>query len=84
MKVTHNFTVVSKCPVNDGVDVYDAIARTERLIKVETILTEVEHYKDVAAYQEDICESLSQELGCEVTLIGTHSGVRTEVTCGTA
>lgn len=83
MKVTHILTMTAKCPVDDRLDEYEVIVKTERLIKVEAILTETEHYKEIAAYQEDICKSLSEKLGCEVTLIGIHSGVKTEVTCGT-
>jgi len=82
MKVTHTLTIEAKCPVDDSTDIYECVVRTERLITVEQILAEAKALSETPIFQEALCESLSQKLGCEVALIGMHSGVRTEVVCG--
>jgi len=83
MKVTHILTISARCPVDISVeDTYEMIVKTERLIEVETILAEALDACKEPVYQETLCDDLSKRLGCEVTLIGVHSGVKTEVTCG--
>lgn len=82
MKTTHRLQVKAVCPVNGKPDVYDCRIVTSRVIPVEDILALVESVKNEKVFQETLCERLAGELACEVTLAGTHSGVATEVTCG--
>ena len=83
MKATHILTITARCPKNNERDEYECIVLTERLLLVETILAEAAKFEDTKIYQEDLCQKLAETLGCVVTLIGMHSGVKSEVTCGT-
>ncbi len=72
-------TIHCVCPVDESADVYDAVFESDDLIKVESIIDAVRAYDTQAAFQEDITRSLARILGCRVSTIGYHSGVRTEV-----
>lgn len=76
MKVRHELTIRGKCPVNDALDTYEAAFETETLVKVEDILAAVAALPS-PAFQEDITQRLAAVLGCRVTTVGYHSGVRT-------
>lgn len=82
MKTTHRLQVKAVCPVDNKSDVYDCRIVTSRIIPVEDILAAVDAVKEEKVFQEVLCERLARELACEVTLVGIHSGVSTEVTCG--
>ena len=79
MKVTHQFTMHCKCPVDDRLDYYEAQVETDQLVKVEDILKAAAQYSTQAMYQEDLTRGLSEAIQCQVTTIGMHSGVRTTV-----
>jgi hypothetical protein len=82
MRVEHTLTVVVRCPVDDRVDVYEAVVRTGRLLKVEGILAVAKRLSREPAFQEHLTRQLADELGCEVQTCGWHSGVKTVVVCG--
>jgi hypothetical protein len=82
MKTEHSLQVRSVCPSDDKLDVYQCQIVTSRVIPVEDILAAAKPMETEKMFQETLCEYLARELGCEVTLIGTHSGVKTKVTCG--
>jgi len=81
MRVTHRLQVRALCPVDGKQDVYDCRIVTSRTILVEDILKATDAVRTEKILQEDLCERLAGELGCEVILTGTHSGVATEVIC---
>jgi heterodisulfide reductase subunit C len=81
MRVTHTLQITATCPVDNKLDVYECVVSATRTIPVEDILKAVEAIRAKPAYQEDICQELHRQLGCEVKLTGYHSGVRTEVVC---
>lgn len=76
MNVTHELTFARRCPVNDALDRYELRVETTRLVKVEDILAAVDALPE-KAFQEDITTTLAAKLGCQVTTIGYHSGVKT-------
>ena len=79
MKCRYSLKIRCACPVDEGSDVYDAVFESDDLIKVEAILDAVRAYATIKAFQEDVTRSLARTLGCQVTTIGYHSGVLTEV-----
>lgn len=85
MKVKHELTITAKCPVDGTTDEYECTVETECLIKVEDILAKAKRFLNIEGgiFQEDVCGCLASEIGgdAKVTLVGTHSGVRTTVTC---
>lgn len=68
-----------RCPVNDARDTYQVIVEANRMVKVEDILTAVTSIPD-RTFQEDITQTLAAVLGCGITTIGYHSGVKTTCT----
>ena len=81
MTVTHKLTITAQCPVNDTHDVYTCVVTTDRVIKVEDILSLTKPYADQKIFQEDLCQELHKKLKCRVQLTGVHSGVETDVVC---
>jgi hypothetical protein len=85
MKVKHELMIKARCPVDGTTDEYECTVETEYLIKVEDILEKAKRFLTIenGIYQEDVCGVLAGELGGDatVTLVGTHSGVTTTVTC---
>ena len=82
MLVIHKLEIVAICPVDQKPDVYACTVEAHRVISVEDILAESKKLKELEMFQEDICQELHRSLACKVTLVGHHSGVRTEVICG--
>jgi hypothetical protein len=76
MRVTHEMTFARRCPVDDAQDLYELRVETARVVKVEDILAAVAALPE-RAFQEDITLALAAKLGCAVTTIGHHSGVKT-------
>jgi hypothetical protein len=76
MKVTHELTIHGRCPVDDAIDTYEVAVEAARMVKVEDILGAVAALPQ-PAFQEDITQTLAAKLGCRVTTIGYHSGVKT-------
>ena len=83
MKVKHELQITAKCPVDNVIDEYECIVETECLIQVESILDAAKPFTKQKLYQEALCADLAKAIGGDatVTLIGTHSGVKTTVTC---
>lgn len=79
MRVIHETTFSRRCPVDDALDRYELRVEASRTIKVEDILAAVEALPE-KAFQEDITLTLAAKLGCIVTTIGHHSGVKTTCT----
>lgn len=84
MKVTHTLEITAICPVDGKPDVYLCKVEATRVVEVEKIIAKSVEFNRSWIYQEDLCQELHRALACKVTLIGYHSGVRTEVTCGGA
>jgi len=76
MRVIHEVEFSRKCPVNDAWDHYEARFETKSLLKVEDILAAIDALPE-KAFQEEITQKLAAKLGCRVTTIGMHSGIRT-------
>lgn len=83
MKVKHELRIKAQCPASDAEDDYECIVETECFIQVETILEKAVAFVEQEIFQEDLCAKLAKEIGGDatVTLIGTHSDVKTTVTC---
>jgi len=79
MRVTHELTFHRQCPVDDALDHYELCVETTRTVKVEDILAAIEALPE-KAFQEDITIALAAKLGCRVTTIGYHSGIKTTCT----
>lgn len=82
MRVEHQLTVFSTCPVDERRDVYRVVVRTNRTVKVEDILAAVEQNTKKAVFQEELTKLLAKSLGCEVETRGWHGEVYTTVVCG--
>lgn len=82
MRVEHTLTVVCQCPVDGTRNVYTAVVRAGRIVKVEDILAAFAEATKEPSFQEDITQRTAKALGCEVETMGTHSEVRTRVVCG--
>lgn len=76
MRVIHETTFARRCPVDDAQDLYELRVETTRVVKVEDILAAVAALPETA-FQEAITVQLAAKLGCAVTTIGYHSGVKT-------
>jgi len=76
MRVTHELTFNRQCPVDDAQDRYELCVETTRTVKVEDILAAIEALPE-KAFQEEITAALAAKLGCRVTTVGYHSGVKT-------
>jgi hypothetical protein len=76
MKVTHEMTFARRCPVDDALDHYELCVETTRTVKVEDILAAIEALPE-KSFQEEITAALAAKLGCSVTTVGYHSGVKT-------
>jgi hypothetical protein len=76
MRVTHELTFHRQCPVDDALDLYEARIETDRTVTVEDILAAIKALPK-KAFQEEITAALAGKLGCRVTTVGHHSGVKT-------
>jgi len=79
MRVIHELIFLRQCPVDDAQDRYELFVETTRTVKVEDILAAIEALPE-KAFQEDITAALAAKLGCRVTTIGYHSGIKTTCT----
>ncbi len=68
------------CPADKEKDFYVVTVESRRTVMVEDILAAIKEWENEKAYQEDITAALSRALGCTVTTVGWHSGVKTTVT----
>jgi hypothetical protein len=75
----YSLTLRCACPVDELLDVYEAEFESSHTIKVEDILEAVRPFESGRMFQEDLTVSLARTLGCKVTTIGDHSGVKTTV-----
>jgi hypothetical protein len=76
MNVVHELMFSRRCPVDDAQDRYELLVEATWLVKVEDILAAVKALPE-KAFQEELTTKLAAKLGCRVTTIGTHSGVKT-------
>lgn len=83
MKVKHELIITAQCPVDESSDEYECIVETECLIKVEDILRVCQSLSGKKIFQEQLCCEIAKGIGGDsyVTLIGTHSSVKTTVSC---
>lgn len=71
----YKFYAVARCPVQEQLDVYEAVAESEGVIKCEDIARAVLKLSTAAVFQEDLTDALARGLGCRVRTTGVHSGV---------
>lgn len=76
MNVRHELIIHGLCPVNGNFDTYEVMIETSTIVKAEDILAAVKGLPQ-PSLQEDITQGLAAALGCRVTTIGYHSGVKT-------
>lgn len=83
MRVTHEFKLTARCPVDATFDTYIVTVETDHQIDVEHILKTAAscHSTEEYIYQEDLTQRLATQLELPVTTRGTHSAVVTTVTC---
>jgi hypothetical protein len=69
--------------VNELGDQYHCTVETECLIRVESIVEAAKSFAEKQIFQEELCARLAKAIGGDatVTLVGSHSGVITTVTC---
>lgn len=73
--------VRAQCPVNrKDVDVYDFTLESQTIIEVEKIAAFfMAHAASNKVFQERLTQHCAVALGCKVTSVGVHSGIK--VTC---
>ena len=76
MKVVNELNYSGRCPVDDAIDTYAIRIKARRVVKVEDILAAISELPQ-PLFQEEITRRLAARLGCRVTTIGFHSGVKT-------
>lgn len=76
MKVTHELLHTARCPLNGLVNLYHVTVETSVILAVEKIKDALAGLPGTA-YQEEITTELATKLGCRVTTVGYHSGVKT-------
>jgi hypothetical protein len=76
MNVKHELTIYGKCPVDESMDRYEITIETNRIVMVEDILNAAQDLPS-PVFQEIATMFLAQRLGCRVTTVGYHSGVKT-------
>ncbi len=81
MRVTHKFSLVCRCPVNNDVDYYECEVTVTRLVKCEDVLTAVNNYTGDTVFQEQLTQALADDLGADVVTRGMHVGGKVETTC---
>lgn len=83
MKVKHELTMTTVCPVDESVDTYDVEITLHRLVKVEDIAEILASFKDRSIFQENLTQEIAHILApwSKVRTIGVHSGIRTTCTC---
>src|SRR5215831_11952034 len=82
MLCTYEVVVRAVCPVDDSNDEYNATLESPHQIMCERIVEVVRSFETVKQTQEQITEAIAIALGCKVTTVGYHSGVRTTVVVG--
>ena len=77
---TYVLNVQARCPLDHGIDVYEFTLESQNILLCESINA---FFKANAGkrrvYQEALTKSAATALGCRVTSVGHHSGIR--VTC---
>ncbi len=81
MKITHEFRMVGKCPVDDAQDFYEVTVSTDKMIPVERILLAARAL-EFPDFQESVTAKLAAAIQCTVTTVCYHSGVKTTCTVG--
>jgi hypothetical protein len=81
MQVKYEFEIHAKCPVDKKPDRYLAVAESNKILFCEDVVAEVEKLKNTETPQETLTENLSRALGCTVTTVGYHSGIKVSVRC---
>jgi hypothetical protein len=79
MQIEYSFRVDCGCPIDSLPDFYDITLLTTKTIPVEKILEVVERFSSEYLFQEDLTLQLQRLFNCNVTSLGTHSGVVTKV-----
>ncbi len=79
MKTIYETQIATICPSDKENDFYLVTVESRRTVMVEDILAAIKEWENKKAYQEDITAALSRSLGCIVTTVGWHSGVKTTV-----
>lgn len=81
MLVKHYLTITAVCPVDQKMDVYEAVIECDRVLRVEEIIAAVDKCTRQPEFQEAITRDIARELAVKVTTTGYHSGVKTVCEC---
>lgn len=83
MKVTHEFELQAKCPVDDSRDIYHCSIEIGRMLKCEEIIESARRIATAEAiFQEDLTQAIANRIGGKTTTVGLHKcGVKTTVVC---
>ncbi len=77
----YEIAVRAVCAVDGARDVYILTLESHDPIRVETIVQMADRLTAHPVLQEDMTRDFARNLGCTVTSVGYHSGVRTTVVC---
>jgi hypothetical protein len=72
---TYELTHRAKCPNGDLMDFYKITIRSSATIMVEDILKALQE-SPAKIYQEDLATLLRSQLGAEITIEGSHHGIK--------
>ena len=83
MTVKHTTSLICKCPVNGGTDVYEVEFELDRTMPVETLQAAIDNATGKTLFQEDATQLLAAATGTKVRTVGIHGHFRTicVVTC---
>ena len=76
MIVTHEPAMQARCPRDNAIDRYTVTVEATRIVPVEDILAAIAALPE-PLFQEEITVRIAIAIGCKVTPVGYHSGVRT-------
>ena len=79
---TYRLQVRARCPQDHGIDVYHVTLESESMLLCEDIIKFFAPFGpngERNVYQEDFTKRAATALGCRVTTVGYHSGIK--VTC---
>jgi hypothetical protein len=80
IKVVYRTEIAAICPVDGSRDIYRVTIRSDWLIPVEEILATIAAATGDPVYQENLTQTLADEIGAKVITTGRHSGVETRCT----
>lgn len=79
MICVYETVMTCNCPVDGSKDLYVVALESDHMIKVEDIIAELKRFETMEDFQEGVTDVLSRTFDCQVTTIGTHSGIKVTV-----